>query len=314
MPSDDTTNLGATLSAVPAGRWALAVSGGADSVALLMLAVNARPVSAWHVIHLDHETRGGASAEDARFVQILCDHLGVELTIRRISELNLKDPPANRSARFRTARLHLFRTVVHDRQLAGVLQAHHAGDQAETVLLRLLRGGRATGIRPRSVVNGLTILRPLLGATTVQLRDFLRQIGQPWREDESNRSPAYARNRARIWLADKPEFTSGLIRLGEAGSAVTGWVATASPLLGETFETKKLAELPGILAVESSKRWLLARGASEVDGSSCRRLIAMATDLATPASAHFPGNLRVRRRSGRIFAEKQGENRCIVDK
>jgi tRNA(Ile)-lysidine synthetase-like protein len=311
MSSNDTTAAGATLqnrmAAVPWGRWAVAVSGGADSIALLMLSLRHRPASQWHVAHLDHETRDGASAEDAEFVRQVCGRLGVSSTIRRISELDLAGPPANRPARFREARLHLFRSVIEEHQLAGVLQGHHAGDQAGTVLLRLLRGGPVTGIRPRSVVGGLTIVRPLLAATADQLRSFLGEIRQPWREDESNRSPVYQRNRARMWLAGKPDLSAALVRLGEAGSAVAGWAGANAPVLEQSPRVETIADLPEILGLESVRRWLVARGAGGVDAASCRRLLEMAADVATPASANFQGNLRVRRRSGRLFAENPGQ-------
>ena len=79
--------------------------------------------------------------------------------------------------------------------LAGVILAHHADDQAETVLLRLLRGSGFAGLAgmsARSIVGGLTILRPLLGAPRESFREHLGGIGQTWREDQSNQSSQYA--------------------------------------------------------------------------------------------------------------------------
>ena len=97
------------LDPVPPGRWGVAVSGGADSVALLSLAVrhpSIEPVA----IHLDHETRQGQSTEDAAFVATLCQTLGVPLVSSRLSEIEAEHPMSepNRSARFRAARHALF--------------------------------------------------------------------------------------------------------------------------------------------------------------------------------------------------------------
>ena len=92
-------------------------------------------------------------------------------------------------------RLALFRSIVKREKLSGVILAHHADDQAETVLSRLLRGSGYTGLAgmlPRASVCGLMILRPLLDVRREMLRKYLRSIGEAWREDLSNRSPQYA--------------------------------------------------------------------------------------------------------------------------
>src|SRR4051812_29285928 len=176
------------ISPVPSGAWAVGVSGGADSVALLTFAV-ARADLRCHAVHLDHETRGDASAGDARFVRELCASLGIPCTVATRSAVQATFAgalPKNTSARFRALRLHLFRTVCAGAGLAGVLLAHHADDQAETVVQRLLRGsGPAglTGMRPRASVAGLTLVRPLLGVSAHALRAYLRLSGRTWRED-----------------------------------------------------------------------------------------------------------------------------------
>src|SRR5256885_1280515 len=122
------------MDAVPAGAWAVGVSGGAGSGALLAL-LRERGGIRCHVVHLDHETREGASAGDARFVADLCEAWGVQCTIARRSEIEpaAAELPANPSARFRALRLALFRQVCDSHELAGVILAHHADDQAETI-------------------------------------------------------------------------------------------------------------------------------------------------------------------------------------
>src|SRR5689334_8194411 len=110
----------------PPGRWGVGVSGGADSVALLEL-LRGRDDLDILPIHLDHETRDGASGEDARFVREMARQWSLRYmsaTRSRVEGL-MGELPANRSARYRAARLKLFSLVVADEKLDGVVLAHH---------------------------------------------------------------------------------------------------------------------------------------------------------------------------------------------
>jgi tRNA(Ile)-lysidine synthase len=266
-----------------------------------------------HVIHLDHETREGESGEDARFVAGLCARWSVELTLGRRSQLEpvLPDLPVNRSARFRALRLELFRSTCARCGLDGVIVAHHADDQAETILQRLLRGSGPpglTGMRPRATVGGLTILRPLLEISSRELRAFLEEEGQVWREDSSNRSGAYQRNRVRVVLARHPQVALSVLELGGTMQALAEWTRATSPTLGVTFQMRELGDLADVLAEESARRWLVARGAvrEELSGVVLWRLIEMARDAASPARRHFPGKVFVLRRRGEISGGRAG--------
>jgi tRNA(Ile)-lysidine synthase len=304
MPDDSLHN---ALASVPGGAWAIGVSGGADSVALLTLAV-ARADLRCHAVHLDHETRGDESAGDARFVQESCMSLGVPCTAATRSGVEAAFRgalPRNTSARFRALRHHLFRTVCAEAGLSGVLLAHHADDQAETIFQRLLRGsGPAglTGMRPRASIGGLTIVRPLLGVSGRALRHYLRSAGRSWREDASNASAAYQRNRVRGLLARHPAVAAGVLDLARAATGLVEWARDAAPALAEAFPVGQLADVPDVLAVEAARGWLAARGAprDELSGAVLERLVAMARDAATSPRAHFPGGLLVARRRGRI--------------
>jgi tRNA(Ile)-lysidine synthetase-like protein len=260
-------------------------------------------------VHLNHLTRGAESDEDARFVQALCDAWKLQCSIRRIYEIEpkLKDPPANRSARFRAARLELFRRVVSQFNLRGVILAHHALDQAETILLRLLRGSGFCGLigmSGESVIAGLTILRPLLSIAPDALRAHLNLIGQAWREDQSNRSPEYARNRARVVLQQSSALVDSLIALGEGCRGLHEWVAMF-PAPAGAFEVETLQRWPRLIARDVGRRWLIEQGASvgELDAHVLDRLITMASDMSSPPRQHFPGKLLVRRRAGKIFTD-----------
>jgi tRNA(Ile)-lysidine synthase len=213
--------------------------------------------------------------------------------------------PANPSARYRAARLALFREVVTAGRLDGVLLAHHADDQAETVLHRLLRGSGYAGLAGmgrRANLRGLVILRPLLGVGRERLRACSREAGQAWREDESNASDEYLRNRLRRVLETFPQLTARLLELADACRAARDWARRASPALGETFLSGELRDLPPVLARESAARWLAACGVPPggLSPEVIDRLRAMAADAATAPRQHFPGGLLIQRSRGSI--------------
>lgn len=302
--------LQSAIESVPAGMWAVGVSGGADSVAVLSL-LRKHSDLALRVVHLDHQTRGGASAEDARFVKALARQWGLSSDIARLDEVvpEIRDAPKNRSALFRAARLTLFRRVVSAHNLHGVILAHHADDQAETILLRLLRGSSYTGLggmSPRTTIGGLLVLRPMLGVSRQALREHLREIGQTWREDESNVSSRYARNRVRLLLEKSPELTQSLIELGDACGALRRW-ANHLPDPPEQLPLRALQHLPSILARQQARKWLTSHGvpANELLPAVLDRLIAMACDRATGGRQCFPGDVLVRRKRGMLLIEAQ---------
>jgi len=294
------------IEAVPAGRWCVAVSGGADSVALFRL-LRERPDSQLHVAHLNHQTRGVESDGDAAFVKMLADQNGVSSTIALLSEIlpTVNGRFANDSARYRAARYELFRKVVTKHKLHGVVLAHHRDDQAETVLHRLSRSAPPDGLvgmAPRTVVRSLAILRPLLEVSTESLRAYLKSIGQDWREDASNASDAYARNRLRRWLVERPQASAALTTLARICRELHEWSNSNAAALSETFPAQQMAAMPRIFARQSAKRWLIERGGKpgELSEEVVDRLIQMANDAATASRSNFPGGLQVRRRRGVI--------------
>ncbi len=301
--------LESAVATVPAGAWAVGTSGGADSVALLAL-LRSNPALQLHVVHLDHQTRGNESTGDAEFVVEFSRRLNLPCTMARRQEIEPQcaDLPANPSAKYRALRLALFRQVVLDNKLAGVILAHHADDQAETVLQRLIRGSSYAGLAgmsPRTVVGGLTILRPLLGVRRSELRDYLQSRALSWREDASNQSDQYLRNRLRRMLAGSEALIDALLQLARTCAALRDWARKTAPTLGEHFAAAQLMNLPQILADESARRWLADRGLpiEQIDSSVIDRLLMMVNDAASPARQNLPGSLTLRRRGGVIFAD-----------
>ncbi len=211
----------------------VAVSGGADSVALLrvLCEINRSDYWGWELVvgHVDHGLRGKESAGDARFVKGLAKELGLGFAG---AKLRLKGHSGEDAAR--QGRLKALGKMAGARGCAGVVMAHHADDQAETVLMRMFRGCGIAGLASmaaekfleKSGPDGLSIRRPLLGVRRGELREYLLGIGQAWREDGTNNSPRFLRNRVR----------------GEILPVVEGIWPGAVGALGRLAETAQLTE------------------------------------------------------------------------
>jgi tRNA(Ile)-lysidine synthase len=182
----------------PGDRAGVAVSGGADSVALLRLLENLRERLGVKllVVHFDHSLRAAESDADARFVKELAAERGMECVIGRedvaaaaaSNKWNLEDAA-------RRLRYAFFERLVTEGQATRVMVAHTADDQAETVLAHIFRGTGPTGLAGIYPAVG-AVARPLLEERREDLRKYLRGIGQGWREDATNRD--LTRQRARI--------------------------------------------------------------------------------------------------------------------
>lgn len=171
----------------------LGLSGGADSVALLLLLLEAgKRVEA---VHVNHGLRGAASDGDEAFVRALCGEKGVPLAVYRLT------PPENPGEDWaRQERHRCFLQALRHSEAQALVLAHHMDDQAETILMRLMRGAGLTGltaIAEDTALSGARLLRPLLHVSRSELREMLIARGQPWREDASNADPRYLRNAIR---------------------------------------------------------------------------------------------------------------------
>lgn len=183
----------------PGDRVGVAVSGGADSVGLLRLLerLHRRLGIALMVAHFDHGLRGAESDADAEFVVDLARRLGLECVMERGDVLttasrnkwNLED--AGRRMRYA-----FFERLVATGKATRIAVAHTEDDQAETVLAHLLRGTGPTGLSGIHPETG-TIVRPLLSERRETVRQYLREIEQPWREDSTNLDVRRLRARVR---------------------------------------------------------------------------------------------------------------------
>lgn len=179
----------------------LGLSGGADSVALLLMLLDSgKRVEAAHV---HHGLRGEASDGDEAFVRALCAEKGVPLRVYHAT------PPAHPGEDWaRRARYGFLREAMAATGAEALALAHHRDDQAETLLMHLLRGAGLnglTGMAADATIDGLRVVRPLLTVSRKELRAFLTARGQPWREDASNGDTRYLRNALRLEILPRLE-------------------------------------------------------------------------------------------------------------
>src|ERR1039457_5727380 len=177
-------------------RVAVAVSGGADSVCLLYVLgeVAARWRLDLSVGHVNHHLRGEESQGDAAFVGALTAELGLPFTLHN---LDLSNSPGNLEQSARDARLAFFHQRLASGLASRVALGHTRSDQAETVLFRFLRGSGAAGLAAIRPVTREGIVRPLIEIERPEIVGFLRNRGIPWREDSTNATLDFARNRIR---------------------------------------------------------------------------------------------------------------------
>ena len=181
-------------------RLLVAVSGGADSVALLRAAAAEAPGLGWQVeaLHCDHGLRPASKAE-ARFVDALCQRL--DLTLYAYQG-GLKRGP-NLEERARLWRRSCYADAAAKSGAKLILLGQHAQDQAETLLLNLVRGTGGAGaqgmlpLAPLDEGRGTQLGRPFLALLPAELRAYLKRLRQPWKEDASNRDKSLRRNRLR---------------------------------------------------------------------------------------------------------------------
>ncbi len=211
----------------------VAVSGGPDSLALLHALHSLAPETGirLHGAHLDHGLRGDESAADARFAAAEFRRLGLAGTCERADvpayrrERKLSLEEAARDVRY------AFLARVAERQGAdAVALGHTADDQAETVLMRLLRGSGLAGLRGMSPLShrasadgGVTLVRPLLNVTRAEVAEFCRELGLAPRDDASNASTDMLRNRVRLDLIPhletyNPSVRRALLRLARSSA------------------------------------------------------------------------------------------------
>lgn len=269
-------------------RWALAFSGGADSLALLLIFWAEGP-GRWGrdfvVLHFNHRLRGKAATDDARFCQAVCRALGVTCVVGEWRQAR----QGASEAEARAARQDFFAREMKKRKMRLLWLAHQQDDIAETMLMRLARGSGAGGLAaPRPVqvfADGRLFLRPMLSLKKGEIVAALKQAGAVWREDASNQGDAYLRNRVRRSVV--PAWQKAAGRDAVAGAALTRqlleedemalekWVDEVAPLKRAALDVAKLHGRPRALVRRALHRWLLAvRPATDLSRQGFEILLA----------------------------------------
>ena len=172
------------------------------------------------VVHFNYGLRGTESDADEAFVAALCRERGIALVVQR-PVLTKRRGAASLQARAREARYHAMAELAHDIHADRIVTGHTANDQAETMLLWLLRGAGLTGLSGMRFIRNQRIVRPLLKITRQEVLDYLRREGLRYREDSSNATSLYRRNRIRHELLPVMEqITPAIVRLLERQSDV----------------------------------------------------------------------------------------------
>jgi tRNA(Ile)-lysidine synthase len=190
----------------PGMRVALAVSGGADSVALLLAMVELAPALGvvLSVAHVNHGLRGADADSDEAFVRDLAAAHNLEFFLHRCdTRASAAENKEGIEEAARNLRYGFFRALVAAGKVDAVATAHTLNDQAETVLLKLLRGAWTEGlggIHPIYEIPGGRILRPMLGAQRSEIESYLVKNDQKWHLDDTNFDTIYTRNRVRNQL------------------------------------------------------------------------------------------------------------------
>jgi len=303
------------------GRSVLvAVSGGLDSIALVhaLLEIAGENDLKLSIGHVNHGLRGEESEADQASVMELANRLGVPAFGRRVEPGRLR---VGRSSRerptlqeaARTLRYRALREMAVEAGCEHIATAHNADDQAETVLLRVFRGSGPDGLGgiPERSADGV-VVRPLLRVSRAQIEAFASERGFSWREDRSNRSVAYARNRLRLrWLPGLAgDFNDQLLmavgNLAEAQRRDSEWIGSlvereaALRFTPEGCWLRTRAddwhELPEALARRLA-RWGLRRCGGERDATRVHleRMLGFLRTARSGARLELPGGTRLER-------------------
>ena len=201
----------------PGQHLLVAVSGGPDSIALLSLLAALAP--SWRltltVVHFNYGLRGGESDGDEAFVSSFCRGRNLPLIIRR-PVLAKQRRASSLQLLARWARYEAMKSLAHEIRADRIVTGHTANDQAETMLMWMLRGAGLTGLAGMPFIREQIIVRPLLRTTREEILAYLKQEGLSYRQDSTNLTTLYRRNRVRRDLLPVMEdITPGIVRLLE---------------------------------------------------------------------------------------------------
>lgn len=314
----------------------VAVSGGVDSMVLLRVTADfssraGRPVAA---AHLNHNLRGTASARDAELVRRTAEQLGVPLFTACLPDGKLEaDSTGSLEESARRARLKFLIRTAEEQHFPVVLTAHHAADQAETILHNMIRGTGLKGLRgipeSRPLSPGVRVLRPLLGVAKRDLQSFAKTHAIVFAEDETNTDARFTRNRIRHELLPRlreqfnPAIDDALLRLAEQSIELLDIAdgladeLLRKAVLQEDAVSCRLSTAELIIASDAILRHALVR-LWDRKGWPRQHLRAAhwhraATLVRSPGSCDFPDGLRLQS-SGGVIRVMQADQRSSTER
>jgi tRNA(Ile)-lysidine synthase len=294
-------------------RLLVAVSGGADSVALLraIVSLSKRYQLEPEVAHVNHRWRGADSDADEQFVVELAESWGLPVHVRRAEAALSPDGCSEEAAR--DLRYAFLEQVANDRSLHSILVGHQQQDLVETVLFQLLRGSGLRGLAgmrsERTLSSGTRLIRPLLAVTREAIETYLSGLEQSYRTDVTNLDPKFARGHLRTRIlpeceALNPRVHEAIARLAEQAAdwrdeaEASAQALLVRSLVPTTDDTLRLNRAVLCAATEGARRELFralwrSQGWSEqaMSAEHWQRLSELAE---TEGALSLPGNLQAR--------------------
>lgn len=281
-----------------------AVSGGADSVAMLfsMYLLREKLEITLEAAHFNHNLRGEESKRDETFVRELCARYDIPL---HVASGEIHPGKKGLEAAARDARYAFLESLP-----GKIATAHTADDNAETILMHLVRGTGLKGLGGIAPQRG-KLIRPMLGITRQEVEDFLAEWHLPHVEDSTNETDAFLRNRLRhhvmpLLAAENPRIAENLsqmaLRLREDEACLTRQSHY------ETLpEVEALRTLPSAVRSRMLERFLKENGVREPEDVHIAQAEALVFSESPSASAAFPGGVTLSRQYGRLTANPTGE-------
>ena len=247
-------------------KIAIACSGGADSIFTLLL-VRKFFGTNFLCIHVNHGTRGKNSIEDADFVQEVSSQIGCDFKL-----INLKCSCSTQEGKLREKRLKSIKDEMMHSGITHLIQGHQKDDIAESFLWRLSRGASPHGLcspQPVTIHGSFKFLRPFLSFSRKEIRENLKNLQIPWREDETNQSDKFLRNRIRkkVLTSWKSEVDRDLLKgversrdlIEEQNEAVEIWIfQTFDKVISKgNLKLESLRDLPRAIQRGVISKWLL---------------------------------------------------------
>jgi len=315
-------------------RSLVAVSGGADSVALMFSLVRLKEageietdISAGHI---NHNLRGGDSEEDQEFVEELCRRLGIEVTTRSVDVRSFAgENKLSIETAARKLRSDGLIAIAKENNCGSIVTAHHMDDNAETIVHRLMRGTGFRvlgGIWPEKIFDDIKIVRPMLCIRRTEVIDYCKAGGIKWRDDHTNMDTSFKRNWIRHELIpylgqgksglehELWELASSARRLNRRieneSDDVWGKLYLETGKESVAFDRKEFCQLGDMIAAETVRRAIVQAGSGEKDMAEVhyKSILELARDGRNGKKLELPNGFIAGVEYGRIVFYKRMES------